>query len=87
MGFKRLRGVPLPEERQGLIRYTCLCYDTQRGWVKQKIDRLCREVGGEYEEALRAVMCSKDSITAIALRHHVSEGLLYRLRKKFYTSW
>ena len=87
MGFKRLRGVPLPEKRQGLIRYTCLCCDSQPGWVQKKINRLCREVGGEYEAALREVMCTTNSITAISLRHYVSERTLYDLRKKFYTAW
>lgn len=87
MGFKRLRGVPLPEKRQGLIRYTCLCIETQPQWVQRKVERLCREVGGDYAEALKEVMCTNDSITSIAIRHYVSETTLYRLRKKFYVSW
>ena len=87
MGFKKLRGVKLPEEKQGFIRYTCLTYDEQPRGMRNKIDRLLRECGGSYRAALREVMCGEDSITAIALRHYVSESTLYRLRKDFYESW
>ena len=37
MGFKKLRGVSLPEEKQGLIRYTCLTWDEQPQYVQKKI--------------------------------------------------
>ena len=87
MGFKKLRGVALPEEKQGLIRYSCLTYKEQPRHIQNKIQRLCREVGGAYQAALWEVMCTKDSITAIAIRHSVSEATLYRARKEFYESW
>lgn len=87
MGFKKLKGVKLPEEKQGLIRYTCLTYDSQPEQVKRKIDKLCRECGGANCAALREVMCSRSSITAISLRHFVGESTLYRMRKDFYESW
>ena len=41
MGFRKLRGVRLPEEKQGLIRYICLNYADQPEWMKRKIERLC----------------------------------------------
>lgn len=87
MGFKQLRGVDLPEEQQGLIRYTCLTWRTQPAKVIQKIRRLCQKAGGPYSAALWDVMCTRDSITSIALRHHVSEGTLYHIRREFYESW
>lgn len=87
MGFKKLKGVKLPEEKQGLIRYTCLTYDSQPERVQKKIDKLCRECGGVHCAALREVMCSRSSITAISLRHFVGESVLYRMRKKFYERW
>ena len=87
MGFRKLRGVPLPEEKQGLIRYTCLTYDSQPPRTRRKIDRLIQDSGGEYAEALRLVMLTRESMTAIALRHHVSEETLYRARRRFYLSW
>ena len=87
MGFKKLRGVELPEEQQGLIRYTCLNVDRQPKKTREKIQRLCDDVGGAYSAALWEVMCTKKSITAIAQKHFLSETLLYSLRKKFYENW
>ena len=87
VGFKKLRGVNLPEEKQGLIRYTCLTCGEQPKHVQKKIQRLCQMCGGAESAALREVMCTKRSITAIALDHCVSESQLYRARKQFYESW
>lgn len=85
--MKKLRGVNVSRNRQGFIRYACLTYDEQPKRMQNKIDRLLRQCGGSYYAALREVMCGEDSITAIALRHYVSESTLYRLRKDFYESW
>ena len=87
MGFKKLRGVRLPEEKQGLVRYTCLTCELQPKWIQDKIQRLCDEIGGAYSAALREVMCTKRSITSIAMERYVSERTLYRLREKFYEAW
>ena len=77
MGFKKLRGVALPEEKQGLIRYSCLTYKEQPRHIQNKIQRLCREVGGAYQAALWDVMCSKSSITSIAERARLAEQMKY----------
>lgn len=37
MGFKKLRGVKLPEEKQGFIRYTCLTLSEQPKWIQEKV--------------------------------------------------
>lgn len=87
MGFKKLRGVPLSEERQGLIRYTCLTYAEQTPRIQRKIQRLCKECAGAHSAALFDVMCTKKSITSIALAHFVSESDLYRFRQAFYRAW
>lgn len=87
MGFKKLRGVKIPEELQGLIRYTCLTYANQPAEIQEKIDRLCVECGGPYSDAMKEVMCTRKAIGNIAMRYHVSEPTLYRIRKKFYESW
>lgn len=87
MGFKKLRGVNVSRNRQGFIRFACLTYAEQPKKMRDKIDRLLRQCGGPYAAALREVMCSEDGITAIAMRHYVSESTLYRLRKEFYESW
>lgn len=87
MGFKKLRSVALPEEEQGYIYFTCMTYDRQPPGVRQKIDRLCGSCGGEYADALRALMCDGESITALSMRHYVSESTLLRARRRFYESW
>lgn len=87
MGFKKLRGVRLPEEKQGLIRYTCLNYAAADRRTREKIERLCQKCGGEYERALFDVVTTRRSITAIAMEHYVSETLLYRMRRDFYENW
>lgn len=87
MSFKKLRGVRVPEERQGLIRYTCLNYAAANERTRKKIERLCRACGGEHERALFAVMTTRQSVTSIALEHYVSEAALYRMRRDFYEAW
>ena len=67
VGFKKLRGVDLPEEKQGLVRYICLNCDSQPKRIQDKIQRLCDDVGGAYSAALREVMCGRKSITAISV--------------------
>ncbi len=87
MSFKKLRGVGLPEEKQGLVRFTCLDFADQPEHIREKILRLCRVAAGPYDAALWEVMCTRESITGIAMRHHVSESVLYRARKEFYEGW
>lgn len=87
MSFRKLRGVDLPEEKQGLVRYVCLNCDSQPKRIQEKIQRLCDDAGGAYSAALREVMCSRKSIAAISMEHHVSESSLYRMRKEFYEKW
>lgn len=87
MGFKKLRSIDLPEEQQGLIRYTCLNWRTQPVWVQEKIRYICEQCAGAYQHALFEVMTTNRSITAIAMEHALSESMLYAMRKRFYESW
>lgn len=87
MSFKKLRGVSLPEEKQGLVRYTCLTYREQPKWIQDKIQHLCVACGGEHQRALFDVMTTRRSIVEIAAEHSVSESVLYERRKAFYECW
>ena len=87
MGFKKIRGIALPEEKQGFIRYTCLTYRDQPQHVQKKIRRLCVEQGGQYSAALWEVVCTRESVVSISMRHHVSETVLYDARKRFFEAW
>lgn len=87
MSFKKLRGVKLPEWKQGLIHYTCLNIGEQPQRLQRRFERLCVECGGAHWRALRELLTSERSVTGIALEHHVSEGALYRARGRFYERW
>ena len=87
MAFKKLRGVNLPEEKQGLIRFTCLNYKDQPPRMQEKINKMCQTYGGEYSSALFDVMCTRKSIIKISAQHHVSQETLYIKRRLFYEHW
>lgn len=87
MVFKKMRGINLPEEKQGLIRFICLTYKEQPQRTRDKINRMCREFGGDDASALFDVMCTTKSIVHISLQHHVSQETLYRQRRSFYEHW
>ena len=87
MSFRKLQGVRLPEEKQGLVYFICQSEKSQPKKIREKIQRLCDEVGGSYSAALWDVMCTGKSMTRIAMEHYVSDRTLYRLRKKFYEEW
>lgn len=87
MSFKKLRGVSLPEEKQGMIYYTCLNLQEQPTWIKKKFERLCIQTAGVYHCALRELLTTQNGITGVAMRYHVSESVLQRARMRFYESW
>ncbi len=83
--FKKLRGVNLPEEKQGLIYYICVNYADMPFVVQQKIDQLCLRVGGgDYYNALREVMLGKRTVREAAIMCPCSESTLKRMRRRFY---
>lgn len=86
--FKKLRGVKLPEEKQGLIFYICANYADMDFGVQKKIDQLCVKVGGgEYYAALRDVMVGKKTIKEAAIECPCDETTLRRKRREFYMAW
>lgn len=88
MIFRKLRGVDVPYREQGMIWFTCVNYDKQPKRTKEKIQRLCRECGGEYEKALFIFLTRENvSIPWIEQNYYVSATTLYRRRKEFFESW
>lgn len=87
MTFKKMRGCRLSYEKQGYIYFACRNYAVLSGEAKKKIHRLCDEVGGEYSDALFAVLTTSKSVRTAAIEYHISERLLYNLRVKFYERW
>ena len=85
--FKELPSVDKSYEEQGEIFFLCRNYAKQSRAVRGKIDRLCREAGGEYAGALKRYLTTADSWERVVVEEHISEGTLHRCRKKFYESW
>lgn len=55
--------------------------------VQNRIDLLCYECGKEYKKALFELVTTQNSVIHISQKYYVSESLLYRLRKRFYSEW
>lgn len=87
MGFRRLRGVPLPYEKQGQIYFTCLNYETAHKYTKMKIDKLCDSAGGEYSPALRELLMEGKTVPEIATKYYICQETLNNCRKRFYMMW
>lgn len=88
MIFRKLRGVNLPYREQGLIWFTCVNYDRQPKAVKEKIRRLCKQYGGEHEEALFILLTRENvSISWIERNYYVTAPTLYKRRVKLFNGW
>lgn len=86
--FKKMRGIKLDYDKQGLIYFTCKNIKEQPKEVQAKILNLCLEIGGaDYYKALYDVLTTENSICSIAMLHCVSESQLYKLRKMFYEKY
>lgn len=86
--FKKMRGIRLTYDEQGLVYFTCRNIKKQPQKVRDRILNLCLEIGGaEYYKALYAVLTTERSVRSIAMENCVSESQLYRLRKLFYEKW
>ena len=85
MSFKKMRSINLPEDEQGYIFYLCRTYRRRPESIQKDIENLCKELGGtEYHCALLQVITTAKSVRRISIEQHVSESVLYDLRKKFY---
>lgn len=86
MSFRPLRHIKVPYKKQVMIYATCVNYHSQPQAVREKIDRLCREVGADPEiaAALREWLITDGNAELIALRHHLSPRTLYRRKAQFY---
>lgn len=82
-----MKGLKLPYIKQGLIYFTCLNYDSLSEEMQNGIDLLCYECGKEYKKALFELVTTQNSVINISQKYYVSESLLYRLRKRFYSEW
>lgn len=87
MGFKKLRGVPLPYQKQGQIYFTCLNYETAHKYTKMKIDKLCDSAGGEYSSALHELLTKGKTVQVVSQKYYICQETLNNCRRKFYLMW
>lgn len=86
MRFKPIRHIGVPYKRQVMIYATCLNYHTQPQEIRDRIDRLCKEICGadDMAAALKELLTTDGNMEEIALRYYVSMAALSRRRAKFY---
>lgn len=83
--FKKRRGIKMPYNEQGLIYFTCMNIKCLSEEEQQIILNLCREVAGEYAEALYTMLTDDTkNVHAVARLYFTSESLLYLYRRRFY---
>lgn len=83
--FKRKRSIRLSYYRQGLIYFLCANYSSLPQTCRDAIDRICNEVGGDYRDALFAVLTEKERNTSsVSMQYFVSNKRLFNLRARFY---
>lgn len=88
MTFKKLRGVNLSYREQGYLYFICMNYDKQPKEIKEKIKRLCKQCGGQYEQALFDLLTRESvSVPWLERTYYTSANNLYRRRKQFYERW
>ena len=85
--FKRLRTTKKNYNQQGQIYFTCINYVRQPEAVREKIDRLCESVGGEFAPALKEFLTTSRSYLSVCDKHYISTARLDRLRTRFYDEW
>lgn len=84
MTFRYKPGIGVPYEQQGLIYFTSLLYAEQPERVKNRINALCRECGGDHWEALFEFVTGTETATEICRRHYVGRSTLYRSVQRYY---
>lgn len=82
--FKYKKSIPLSYDRQGLVYFTSKCYKYLPVNRRRKIDRLIREVGREYADALRAFVIQGESYNQIEMKYYCSASTLYRIVRDYY---
>lgn len=88
--FRKMHGVKVSHDRQGLLFFTCRNYNDLPEETRSRIDALCDSIsGGEraYRAALFDMLTTRDSVVSISMKHAVSQSTLYKLRRRFYEAW
>lgn len=86
--FRKMRGIKLSYEKQGIIYFTLQNIREQPMETRNKVKALCDHIAGADSEALHVFLTSNtDTVQSVSLKHYISERKLYQLRKEFYMEW
>ena len=88
--FRHKADLRIPYETQGLIYFLCQNYRILPESEQKKIRDICDKVSknnGWYFNAIYEAMTTTNGILRIALRHYVSEGVVRRLKLRFYKEY
>lgn len=74
----------LPEEEQSFIYWLCRNIERIPEGQKKIIKRLIKECAKGQEEALHEALCTKKSLTAVAMKYYITETAIQRRCEDFY---
>ena len=87
MGFRYKRGIRVSYKRQGMIFFTLQNVRALPPAKQEKLRQLCREAGGEYDEALWEYLTSEKGYVGVSIDHNLSQATLFRCVKRFYEAF
>lgn len=87
MRFRYKRSIPVDYEVQGYIYFASRRFDQLSRAGKEKIRRLCREAGGEHEQALFTFVTTDAGAVEVCSRFFLSESTLERAVKRYYQAF
>ena len=86
--FRKMRGIKLSYEKQGIIYFTLQNICEQPLEIRNKVKALCDKVAGADSKALYIFLTSNiDTAQSVSLKYYIAERKLYQFRKEFYMEW
>ena len=87
MRFRYKRSIPIDYDTQGYIYFTSRRFKDLSKEKRETIRRLCREAGGEHEEALFLFVTTDMGAVEVCGRFYISESTLERAVKRYYLAF
>lgn len=85
--FRFKKGIPVSYEDQGYIYFYSRRYRRLPRKERRRIEMLCAEAGGEYQEALLEFVTTDSGAVAVCARHYISQSTLERAVRKYYSAF
>lgn len=83
--FRVKRSIPeVSYDDQGYIYFYSRRYNRLPERDRRRIERLCREAGGEHHKALLEFVTTAAGAVAVCTKHYLSQSTLERCVRKYY---